>query len=230
MAYPEEWADLIAVLREFRLLRSDIGELAPRGVGKSLVAIRMDHLFRAKGWEPKEFDTERTVTTTRLKAQLTELIATKQRLRLELEWNNKTEFYDRDLNNFRLLFELRVADVGITQPMPRTSGRFRRPWQRFELRLHNNSSPNFNASLDGGAGGGCPVLAIGMRKALYVDDITDRAWATIQADRAQDAKRSKVSMSEIGDDLLRFAGKKKFKTVLAYSPWRFINRTGKYGP
>jgi hypothetical protein len=32
---------------------------------------------------------------------------------LELEWNNKTEFYDRDLNNLRLLFDLRVADVGV---------------------------------------------------------------------------------------------------------------------
>ena len=31
---------------------------------------------------------------------------------LELEWNNKTEFYDRDLNNFRLLFDLRVALAG----------------------------------------------------------------------------------------------------------------------
>jgi hypothetical protein len=32
---------------------------------------------------------------------------------LELEWNNKDPFFDRDLNNFRLLFDLRAIDVGI---------------------------------------------------------------------------------------------------------------------
>ena len=32
---------------------------------------------------------------------------------LELEWNNKDPFFDRDLNNFRLLFELRAIDVGV---------------------------------------------------------------------------------------------------------------------
>jgi restriction endonuclease BglII len=30
-----------------------------------------------------------------------------------VEWNNKTEFYDRDLNNFRLLNVLNVLSVGV---------------------------------------------------------------------------------------------------------------------
>ena len=33
-----------------------------------------------------------------------------------------------------------------------------------------------------------------------------------------------------GDDLLAFAGAKRFATVLADPPWRFINRTGKMAP
>jgi hypothetical protein len=32
---------------------------------------------------------------------------------VELEWNNKDPFFDRDLNNFRLLFELRAIDAGV---------------------------------------------------------------------------------------------------------------------
>jgi hypothetical protein len=32
---------------------------------------------------------------------------------VEVEWNNKTEFYDRDLNNFRLLRNLGVLSVGV---------------------------------------------------------------------------------------------------------------------
>src|SRR6185295_2644013 len=31
-------------------------------------------------------------------------------------------------------------------------------------------------------------------------------------------------------DLLRFAGAKRFRTVLADPPWRFTNRTGKMAP
>ena len=34
------------------------------------------------------------------------------RLALEIEWNNKDPFFDRDLNNFRLLFDLRAIQVG----------------------------------------------------------------------------------------------------------------------
>ena len=32
----------------------------------------------------------------------------KNRIALEIEWNNKDPFFDRDLNNFRLLFDLRA--------------------------------------------------------------------------------------------------------------------------
>src|SRR6266446_2456385 len=34
-------------------------------------------------------------------------------------------------------------------------------------------------------------------------------------------------MNAISEDLFRFALKRKFRTVLADPPWRFVNRTGK---
>src|SRR5262245_46042901 len=37
-------------------------------------------------------------------------------------------------------------------------------------------------------------------------------------------------MNAISEDLLRFALKRKFRTVLADPPWRFVNRTGKMAP
>ena len=37
----------------------------------------------------------------------------RNRIALEIEWNNKDPFYDRDLNNFRLLFDLRAISVGV---------------------------------------------------------------------------------------------------------------------
>src|SRR5712691_6093707 len=57
-AYRKEWKDILQVLNEFRILRSDIGEKGEKGGGKSKVAIRMDRMFLERGWRPKEFDTK----------------------------------------------------------------------------------------------------------------------------------------------------------------------------
>jgi hypothetical protein len=37
-------------------------------------------------------------------------------------------------------------------------------------------------------------------------------------------------MSSAGEDLLRFAGSRRFSTVLADPPWQFTNKTGKVAP
>ena len=37
--------------------------------------------------------------------------AFRNKIGVEVEWNNKTEFYDRDLGNFRLLNELKILDA-----------------------------------------------------------------------------------------------------------------------
>ena len=51
-AYRKEWDDILAVLTDFRILRSDIGEKGEKGGGKSKVAIRMDRMFLERGWKP----------------------------------------------------------------------------------------------------------------------------------------------------------------------------------
>jgi len=92
----------------------------------------------------------------------------KNRVAIEVEWNNKTEFYDRDLNNFRLLFDLRVVDVGVIITRSdelRTGGGI---WKKFGA-----SSTNVGKlipRLEGGGGGGCPVLVFAITKKLYVKD------------------------------------------------------------
>ena len=42
----------------------------------------------------------------------------KNHVALEIEWNNKDPFYDRDLNNFRLLFDLRAISERFWQILP----------------------------------------------------------------------------------------------------------------
>lgn len=177
-AYPDEWASILEVLALFRILRSDIGEVGVKGGGKSKVAIRMDRMFRERNWRPQEFETRivvRTAESTQtIESPTHEVDCFRAKVALELEWNNKTEFYDRDLNNFRLLFELRVADVGVV--ITRCD-----ELQNVFDGLGKGSSygptttilSKLKRKLDGGAGGGCPVLAVGMKSTLYLDDVTD---------------------------------------------------------
>lgn len=54
-AHAGEWADILAVLKEFRLLRSDI--LKPGG-SKGLIASRLDSHFARLGRAEKKFDTK----------------------------------------------------------------------------------------------------------------------------------------------------------------------------
>jgi len=49
-ACPDEWAEIIDILTNFRLLRSEI--LAPGG-RKSLIASRIDEQFYGLGWQEK---------------------------------------------------------------------------------------------------------------------------------------------------------------------------------
>jgi len=95
----------------------------------------------------------------------------KSRVALEVEWNNKDPFYDRDLNNFRLLFDLQVIDVGVIitrctelQSIFNDLGRGQ---------SYGNSTTHMGKllpRLHGGSGGGCPILVFGIRRALYVED------------------------------------------------------------
>lgn len=87
---------------------------------------------------------------------------------MELEWNNKTEFYDRDLNNFRLLRQLLVLSVGVV--ITRLS-----ELQKLFNSLgrgvsYGNSTTHWDKlipKVDGGGAGGCPLLLIGLGMNCY---------------------------------------------------------------
>jgi hypothetical protein len=108
--FPSEWMDIIDMLMEFRLQKKWI--LTPGG-RKSSVSEWLDHFLFQRGWVEKGFDTKLTIDNTTMNAPTHKVDCFKNRIALEIEWNNKDPFFDRDLNNFRLLFDLRVISVGI---------------------------------------------------------------------------------------------------------------------
>ncbi len=166
--FPAEYGDLCDVLSRFRLLKSAINVGGGR---KSDVAGWIDSAFEAKGWRERHFDTKIVVDEAEIKSPTHKVDCFKNRIALEIEWNNKDPFYDRDLNNFRLLFELRTVSLGIIitrcdelQEVVEKLGR----GQSFGASTTHMSK--LLPRIEGGGGGGCPILAFGISKKLYVED------------------------------------------------------------
>lgn len=163
-----EWADILGTLRDFRLLRSDI--LKPGG-RKSAIAEKIDGGLTAKGWKEKSFDTRIKVDDAEYKTPTHAVDCYKNRVALEVEWNNKDPFYDRDLNNFRLLFDLRAIDVGIiVTRCSELQDIFDDLGKGTSYGSSTTHMDKLMPRIDGGGGGGCPIVVFGIKKEGYVDD------------------------------------------------------------
>lgn len=167
--FPDELGDLIDVLGRFRLRRSWI---EVPGKNKSQLSSWIDGELATRGWTPRNFDTRLVVDGKSLDSPTHEVDCFKNRIALEIEWNNKDPFYDRDLNNFRLLFDLRVISVGVIitrcdelQDIFNKLGRGK---------SYGNSTTHMSKLLpriQGGGGAGCPLLVFGIRRSLYADNL-----------------------------------------------------------
>jgi len=167
--FNSEWEDIIDTLTEFRLLNSWI---SVGGGRKSNVAEWIDSkLIHERGWEEKSFDTKMVVDEIENISPTHKIDCYKNRVALELEWNNKDPFFDRDLNNFRLLFDLRAISVGI---IITRSDELQDIFDEIGRGASYGSSTTHIGKLlpriQGGGGGGCPILVFGIKKSLYVRD------------------------------------------------------------
>lgn len=164
--FPEEYHDIVETLTGFRLKKSWI--TAPGG-RKSKVAEAFDSALFSRKWIEKEFSTKVVVDKIEMDSPTHKVDCFKNRVALEIEWNNKDPFFDRDLNNFRLLFDLRAISVGVI--ITRCDA-----LQDIFDKLGRGSS--FGAStthmskllprIVGGGGAGCPLLVFGIKKSLYL--------------------------------------------------------------
>lgn len=194
---PAEYDDVVAVLRGFNLtLRS----LTDAGGSKGEIARSLDLAFRTRGWREAGHTTE-TVMTMRLepyrdageKKALERTVTysssghkvdnVKGRVGLDVEWNAKDGNLDRDLANFRALYDAAVIDVGviITRDHERTKYaanylaeaanaiRYSPKGERIVL-LGTSTTTNLEKlvpRIERGDGGGCPILVVA---------ITDRSY------------------------------------------------------
>jgi hypothetical protein len=166
--FQNEWKDLLDMLRTFRLRKSWI---ETGGGNKSKVAMWIDDFLGKRDWIEKHFDTAVTVDGATIKSPTHKVDCYKNRIALEVEWNNKDPFFDRDLNNFRLLFDLRAISVGII---------FTRSDEIQEIvdglgrgGAYGKSTTHMSKLLPkiaGGGGAGCPIVVVGITKQVYLQN------------------------------------------------------------
>ena len=160
-----EWVEICDVLGRFRLCRSF---LETPGGRKSQVSEWIDSRLHAKGWVEKEFDTSVVVDGAATSSPTHSVDCYKNRVALEIEWNNKDPFFDRDLNNFRLLFELRVISIGvIVTRCDALQAIFDQLGRGKSYGASTTHMSKLLPKIEGGGGGGCPVLVFGMKDTLY---------------------------------------------------------------
>ena len=152
-------------LAAFVLRRSHI--MKPGG-GRSQIPATIDGFLRHRGWHEKKFNIVITVDGQPVPIPTHKVDNFKNEVAVEVEWNNKTEFYDRDLNNFRLLKDLRALAVGviITRLSElRTLFTELGVWHKY-----GTTSTHWDkliTKVDGGGAGGCPLLLVGIGPDCY---------------------------------------------------------------
>lgn len=178
-----EWEDIIATLRTFRLYKA---EILKAGGSKGNIAKRIDGDLFLRGWRETQFRTMIKVDDHERASPTHKVDCFKGRVALEVEWNSKDSVYDRDLNNFRLLFDLRVIDAGViitrstdVEKLFIELGRKKSSFGKSTTHI-NKLLPK----LEGGGGGGCPVLVFGIGRPLYSEE--DPPPLPVSPDKAED--------------------------------------------
>ena len=164
--FPSEWDDLMSVLTAFRLRREWI---AVGGGSKSKVSSFIDAYLYDRGWTETQFDTGVIVDGHVYESPTHKVDCYKNKVAVEIEWNNKDPFFDRDLNNFRLLFDLRSIAVGVI--ITRSDALQAIFNQLGRKASYGNSTTHMSKLLpriEGGGAAGCPLLVFGITDRLYM--------------------------------------------------------------
>lgn len=112
--FPRELELLAQVLSEFRI---SLSEIITGGGGESGQTQRLRHELSDLNWRKHNFEVQTVVdghARTGVSHEVDHVkFAERGALALEIEWNNKDPFFDRDLENFQRLHALSAISLGI---------------------------------------------------------------------------------------------------------------------
>lgn len=108
--FPKEYKQLVNLLTSFQVTYDDIRTPGGR---KSPIATKFDLALYGQGWKEKKWDIKIDIDGKVKPSPTHNVDYYKNGVAVELEWNNKDPFFDRDLNNFRILHQLGIISIGI---------------------------------------------------------------------------------------------------------------------
>ena len=168
--HPVEFNELLETFDLFTLRRSDIEQ---GGGNKSPIAKALDERLLTLGWVERKFDTRIVIDKTEFDTPTHKVDCFKNRIALEVEWNNKDPFFDRDLNNFRLLYDLHVIDVGVIVTRATSLENILKASDRSATTYGKATThtEKLIPKIKGGGAGGCPVVVFGISAGAYRNDL-----------------------------------------------------------
>ena len=112
--FAEDLEGLVQALLSFRISSR---EIVRSGGGQASSTMRLRDALYAQGWKKHEFVIRTSVDGVEREARTHEIDHVKRcpsgTLALEIEWNNKDPFFDRDLENFQRLHAQGAISLGV---------------------------------------------------------------------------------------------------------------------
>jgi hypothetical protein len=178
MACVEEWGDVLAALRQFQIKRSDI---FAAGGSESAIPKKFSNILFPRGWQEIKFSGDLHVRVyQRAGGLIEEKIITKYidghnidyvkgKIAFDLEWNSKDQTFDRDILAMRTFFECGLIDAGVIVTRAEDlNDIFRQLNVISKYGASTTWMGKLTPRLNSRRQGGCPVLAIGIKKECVV--------------------------------------------------------------
>jgi len=187
--FPEEWEEIQDCLRNLQLTIADIKKA---GGNESPIPKKFDDILYPYGWREirisgdlivKKFPRQKSQRRGRFAEEPyeTEVIEgyidghnidfLKNKVAFDLEWNSKDQTFDRDLLAMRTYFDCGLIDVGIiVTRAEELNDIFKQETDNIGkplIKKYGSSTTwmgKLTYRLDSRRNGGCPILAIGIRK------------------------------------------------------------------
>ena len=192
-AYPKEWNELQDCLEHFRI---SVEDLKTAGGNESPIPKKFDDLLYPNGWREiritgdllvkmyprkasqkghfSEEPFDKKVITGYIDGHNIDFV--KNNVAFDLEWNSKDQTFDRDLLSMRTYFDCGLISVGIIVTRSEELNDIFRAVSDSKgnplIRKYGASTTwmgKLKYRLESRRNGGCPVLAIGIKKACVED-------------------------------------------------------------
>ncbi len=182
-SFPEEWNEIQTALRRLKLTVSDISK---SGGNESPIPKKFDDVLYPYGWREirisgdlivKKYPRQTRQRRGRFASEPFEeetiegyidghnIDFLKNKVAFDLEWNSKDQTFDRDLLAMRTYFDCGLIDVGV---IVTRSEELNEIFKDLNIMAKYGASTTWMGKLlyrlDSRRNGGCPILAVGIKK------------------------------------------------------------------